>query len=188
MPVKLVLVEDTYGVEFHKTLINKLREKALLDKNMDTPLVKRLPARECNPKILRETRAIIASKTRPTRREIEESKILVVIDQESQPREEARQRVLKHFKPRHGNQPVPRTVRVVVVEPRHETWLCIGLGLDPRSCTKDPETAITRKTKAKSYSKDMLARLAPHIDPGKLLGRRDFREYLEALRQLHQDP
>ncbi|MET1101743.1 MAG: hypothetical protein ABWW69_04620 [Pyrodictiaceae archaeon] len=62
MHPRLILVEDAYGVDFHRELIEKLRQAdpALLPGG--APRVERLPARECNPKIVRSAKALIATR------------------------------------------------------------------------------------------------------------------------------
>ena len=184
-PPRLVLVEDTYGVDFHKRLIEKLRQANLVQFSAGMPRVERLPARECNPKIVRSTKALIIARYGASRETLEKAKIVVVVDQENLSPAEARERVAMHFE---KDNALRGKATVVIVAPRHEAWLCIGLGLDPRHCRKNPEDTIVRARSLKAYEKHHLARLADQIDPRRLQGQPDFSEYLEALQWLEKDP
>ncbi len=75
-----------------------------------------------------------------------------------------------------------------MVSPRHEAWLCIGLGLDRRACRIHPEDLIADRRNLKSYEKRYLASLARNIDVAKLMNEPDFEEYIDALRWLFEDP
>ncbi len=180
---RLVLVEDTYGVDFHRRLIEKLRQANLVQFSTSMPRVERLPARECNPKITRSVKALIAASYGASRKTLEKTKIVVVVDQENLSPAEARERVAIHFE---KDSALKGKARIVIVAPRHGAWLCIGL--DPRHCRKNPEDAIVRARSLKAYEKHHLARLADQIDPTRLRGQPDFNEYLEALQWLEKDP
>jgi len=82
--------------------------------------------------------------------------------------------VLDHFK--RYKQPL----LVITVNPRHEAWLCIGLGGDRSSCRANPEREIERITR-RSYEKYHLARYARRVEVERLLDLDDFREYLKVL-------
>jgi hypothetical protein len=45
---KIIFVEDTYGVGFHRTVLEKLKEVKELD-NSFNPRIERLPTGKCNP-------------------------------------------------------------------------------------------------------------------------------------------
>ena len=182
---RLVLVEDTYGVDFHRRLIEKLRQANLVQFSIGVPRVGRLPARECNPKIVRSVKALIAASYGASKKTLEKAKIVVVVDQENLSPVEARERVAIHFE---RDNALRGKARIVIVAPRHEAWLCIGLGLDPHHCRENPEDTIVRARGLKAYEKHYLARLADQIDPGRLQGQPDFNEYLEALQWLEMDP
>jgi len=171
---RLVLVEDVYGVGFHKQLLTKLGY------SKDMPRIERIPAKECNPALVRKVKAKLLRLGNPR-----DAKILVALDTENQEPEHVKQRVLIHFrKDPHLN----NRIQVVAVEPKHDTWLCIGLGLDPHQCKIIPEHLIARSRGLKSYSKEHLGKLARYMDPQKLAKQKDFKEYLEAIKWLTQDP
>ncbi len=175
---RLVLVEDTYGAIFHRTLINKLielcegrkLETESLCGNTRTrkPRIRRLPAKKCNPAMANHARAIVAGS--PWR-------ILVVIDSEGKPD------APDYFVRRRFRRDELDDIRVVTVEPMHEAWLCIGLGGDRRICRRDPIQAVQRLLNS-YYEKRMLAKLAPRIHVEILIGERDFDEYLDCLKWL----
>ncbi|GAB6947150.1 hypothetical protein JCM16161A_12800 [Vulcanisaeta sp. JCM 16161] len=77
-------------------------------------------------------------------------------------------------------------VRVVLVQPKHEAWLCIGLGFDKIKCRKQPEDVL-RYNKG-NYEKRYLAEWANNVDIGKLRNEPDFQDYLDALNWLLKDP
>lgn len=182
---RLVLVEDTYGVDFHRRLLEKLRQANRTLFSTGAPRVERLPARECNPKMVRSARALIAARYGASREILEKTKILIVIDQENLPATKAKERVTMHFE---KDNILKGRVRVVIAVPRHEAWLCIGLGLSPHKCRRNPEENIARAKNLKTYDKHHLARLAAQIDPEKLQGQPDLDEYMEALQWLETDP
>ncbi len=171
---RLMLVEDVYGVEFHRQLLAKLG----LSSNM--PRIERIPAKECNPAVVRKVKAKLLGMGT-----LETAKVVVVLGSENQPPEHVKQRVLMHFE---KDPQLSNRVRVAVVEPRHETWLCIGLGLDPHRCRAAPEDLIARARNLRTYEKHHLAKLAKNMDTQRLASLRDFREYLEAIEWLARDP
>lgn len=164
---KLILVEDTYGVGFHRELLRKL---GYGDARVE---VYRLPVKECNPKLERGVKAKLLAKGVPRR-----FKLLIVIDTEGMPEDDAKRNVLKHFK-----QTPPESIRVVTVDPKHEAWLCVGLGLKPSKCASNPELELEHYL-GKPYEKHHLSTLAPRINLGYLSKRKDFKEYVESLKWL----
>ncbi len=173
----LVLVEDYYGVIFHRELLKKLLRTLGYVRNM--PRVDRLPAKKCNPALVDKVKAKLLGVG------AESPKMVVVIDSEGKSPSIARRDVLDHFM---RDDYLRGKVRVAVVEPRHEAWLCIGLGLDPSRCRSTPEELIARARRLKSYEKHHLAKLAREVDIERLLRCSDFREYVSALEWLLRDP
>jgi len=173
---KLLLVEDTYGVKFHKVILGKLREITNVD--VQGLKVRRVPAKECNEAISRKVKAILMD-------EVRESKVLIVVDSEDRNPDYAVEKVIMHFK---DDKVLGGRVRVVVVVPRHESWLCMGLGMQASVCRSRPEDAIVRVKKLKSYEKDYLTKLAKGVDVRKLMSEEDFRKYVEAIKWLLEDP
>ena len=119
---RLLVVEDTYGVRFHNFIISWLiKNKFLCDRY---PKIRRLPAKKCNQALYRKIIGIVVS------RNAENWKVLSVIDSEGRrPETAARQDILSHVK-RNDR----KRFRVVVVDPMHEAWACIGLGGQRRKC------------------------------------------------------
>jgi len=169
---RLVFVEDTYGVGFHRLLLEYIGGKGGL---RGMPRVRRFPAKKCNPKIFNS----IIGATIGCRK----WKVLVVIDQETHKTSEeaAEKDFLSHVK-RHRNR-----FRVAVVQPRHEAWLCIGLGLGREKCREDPESAIERLID-KPYEKRFLSKAGSlagsRFDPARLEKEKDFIRYVKALEWL----
>ena len=169
--LRIMFVEDTYGKEFHTAIIRKLRENDELDPSVGIRVDSR-PVRKCDAKL----RRIVLSEVI----EGEQVKVLFVIDSEG--RSNAEYDVLNHFR----GLPDKVLVRVVAVNPMHETWLCIGLGGDRRVCRQDPIGALSRLRG--DYEKRYLGEWASRVDIGNLMPEQDFGEYLSALRWLVQDP
>ncbi len=164
-----VFVEDVYGVEFHKEIITQLRDRGFIKR---VPRVRKLPSRLCNPGLSGK----LASVTHG------EERIIIVID-DGRP-DQALAGVHRHLKR------WKELFRVVLVNPRHEAWLCIGLGLARRGvgeCRDSPEDLIERHVGA-PYTKPMLARLSRRVSIDLLLRFEDFQAYVGALRELTGDP
>jgi len=170
---RIILVEDTYGVGFHKTVIEKLKEVKELD-NSFNPRIERLPTGKCNPGL----RGKVISRSSS-----ENAKILIVVDTENNPNE------VRHCMDRILSS-IPHNIHidVVLVNPRHETWLCMGLGGDRTRCRQDPEHELRKLRDVRDYRKEYLNKWAKDIDVHKLLEEHDFRKYIEVLKQLEQDP
>jgi len=171
---RFIFVEDTYGVDFHKELINKISSHGVTVKIDD---VRRLPAKECNPAILRKIKAALLD-TYPIR-----AKVVIVVDSECESATSVKQKILRHFKKAEGID-----VRIIVVEPRHEAWLCIGLGYNRRKCRSIPDDIIAREKHLKAYDKQYLARFARHINLNYLYKEEDFKNYVDALKWISTDP
>jgi len=161
---RLVLVEDTYGVEFHRVLHEKLSLEP-------RPRVERLPAKKCNPKIYKSIMGKLLG--RPT------WQVLVVIDLEDHPSpgDAAQRDFCVHVRRRQER------FRVAVAVPRHEAWLCTGLTGRIAECSSRPERVLETLL-GRPYEKRDLARLAPRVEVGLLRARKDFQHYLELLEWL----
>ncbi len=164
----MFFVEDTHGVMFHQVLINKLFERNILSGSR--PSVRKLPAKKCNQAISRKIRGVLFNE--------DKWKIVVVIDTERRSFEEALRDITDHFERNELD-----NMRIVLIEPRHEAWLCIGLGGDKHKCRSTPEDIIS-KSIGRPYEKYMLGKLAHRIKLQKLLQEKDFKEYIDALNWL----
>jgi len=170
----VLFVEDTYGVSFHRVILERLEEARKLPKGASRLVtVRRLPSKKCNERIYRGIAGYMLSREPDPHR----WRVLVVIDSEGRAPEEAAERdVLAHVK---GRAPI----EVVVVEPRHEAWLCLGLGGERRICRQSPESSIERLA-GRPYEKRMLATMAGRVDVGRLMREADFQAYVKALEKL----
>ena len=140
------------------------------------PIIRRMHAKKCNPALSRKTRALVYS--------FRLWRSLFIIDSEGRKLGEAVGDVTSHF-----SRYELENIRVVVVKPRHESWLCIGLGGSRNQCRSRPEEALVRMLidrglRIKYYEKSMLTRFAKQINIDLLLSENDFREYIEGLRWL----
>ncbi len=95
-------------------------------------------------------------------------------------------------------------VEIVVVNPKHETWLCIGILCSTdenmrqfnecvRECVQDPEHYIQR-VKRRLYRKALLAKYAESININSLIRASEltgnlisFKRYIDTLRWLIED-
>jgi len=164
-----VFAEDTYGVLFHRRLIGGLEDRGVIPGGRVR--VKRLPSWICNHSLRRKLSARVG---------VDEYKALIVVDSDRDP-VRARESVVRHLR----DWSVPYSV--VTVNPRHEAWLCIGIGLDARKCRRNPEALIERHT-GRVYEKRMLSTLSTRVDVDYLLGKSDFRKYISELKRLLLDP
>ncbi len=164
--------EDQYGDYFHYTLIRKLFNISVLDKHLShhMPKILRMPAKKCNHKLYKAVvpKVVFSNKWR----------ILFVIDSEGRRDEIAERDVIDHFPDMFLN-----NIRVVVVRPMHDAWLCIGLGGKSSKCRNDPKKTL-EKILGRPYTKDQLARLADKVDAQRLLEEDDFKEYIDGLKWL----
>jgi len=103
---RLLLVEDSYGVEFHKNIIDILVEGAIVG-CCCKPRIERLPTGKCNQALRRKVLAKVFNQP--------SWKALIIIDSERKPVEEAERDILSHFGQEHS-----RHLKVVVVDPMHE--------------------------------------------------------------------
>ncbi len=170
----IILVEDTYGIDFHRSIIHRLYGKNQL-RGLS---IKRIPAKECNPSIARKVKAMLLDKDRSA------WKVLIVVDSEGRRPEYVAKRVMEHFE---GDKDQYLKVKVTVINPCHEAWLCIGLGIGRAACRSDPKAAIERISNT-IYSKRYLAQWAEKMDISRLEKEGDFRKYRELLDQLIIDP
>ncbi|MCC6021892.1 MAG: hypothetical protein LM560_02080 [Desulfurococcaceae archaeon] len=170
---KLVFVEDTYGVQFHRIIVEKLKDIGVLGNDFN-PKIERLPTGKCNPGLRGK---IIARIDR------EDAKALIIIDTESNPNK-VKSCIEEIFKR------IPDNIRIdtVYVDLKHESWLCIGLGGDRVKCRQDPEHELRRLKNVRDYSKDYLSKWAKDIDVSRLQGENDFKDYENKLKQLEEDP
>jgi hypothetical protein len=170
---RLIYVEDKYGIEFHSKLLEKLREKGIIGSS-PTPRIERKPVEKCNAAVRRKVLA----------RAVEGPvKALFVIDAEGE-RNAEEFFVLRHLK----KLPPHVQVRVAAVEPRHEAWLCVGLGGDKPSCRRNPELELCRLRGVVEYRKEYLGEWADRLDVTKLLDEPDFKRYLDHLRWIMEEP
>jgi len=166
----VVYVEDTYGVEFHRVLLEKLAESKVLQSSNLRPVIRRMPAKKCNQALYKKIMGYLIR--------YQDWRVLIVIDSEHRGAKEAAESdVLRHFRRWRDR------VKVAVVEPMHEAWLCIGLCGSPRRCRNDPIGELSHRL-GRPYEKRYLARLAKEIDINKLRGEHDFEKYVEQLNWL----
>jgi len=167
---KLIFVEDSYGVDFHRKLLERLKTLNLINVSSN-PKIFRIPTTGCNQALVRKTKARIIG--------VSSWRMLFVIDSEGLSIEEASRRVLEHF------EPVERVlIRVAVVKPMHEAWLCIGLGGDRSRCRDNPIYELSKLLNKPYDDKSLLAKYVERIDITKLLSEEDFNTYLDHLRWL----
>lgn len=169
---RYVFVEDTHGARFHRILIRKLIMSNYLNLPDYPPIIRRLPAKKCNQAISRKILAIFV--------DYADWKIVAVIDSEHKEPSNAMKDVTMHFDSEHQ-----KRLRIVVIHPMHEAWLCIGLGVKPGKCRNSPIEEIQIKI-GKPYGKPMLGKLAQRIKIQPLLKERDFQEYIDAIKWLYR--
>ncbi len=167
---RLIFVEDSYGVDFHKKLLEKLRASNIIHLSSN-PKIYRMPTTGCNQALARKVMARLLG--------VSSWRILFVIDSERLSMEDASKRVLEHFKPEQRS-----WVRVAIVQPMHEAWLCLGMGGDRSKCRDDPRDELSRLLDRPYDDKSLLAEHVKYIEIAKLLAEEDFKAYLEHLKWL----
>ncbi|MEB3861385.1 MAG: hypothetical protein GSR84_04105 [Desulfurococcales archaeon] len=173
--LRIVAVEDTYGVRFHDELISWLIDTGILCNSR--PRIRRMPAKKCNQALYRKLVGIALAKA-PNN-----WKILVVIDSEGRaPEEASRQDVLSHIQKR-----VKEHFRVAVVEPLHEAWVCLGLG-GHRAICRSGKGAIRfiETTLGVRYEKRLLEKIPKMrgFTFSRLIEEHDFQAYIQSLKWL----
>jgi len=166
---RLIFVEDFYGSDFHKKLLDKLKTLNII-KWSKNPKIFRIPTTGCNQALTRKVLARVVGAS--------SWNMLFVIDSERLSAEEAKNRILEHFKLKER-----KRIRVSVVQPMHEAWLCIGLGGDRSNCRDDPIYELS-KLLNKQYEKPFLAKFVDNMDVKKLQAEEDFKAYLDQLEWL----
>ncbi len=147
----VVFAEDTYGVGFYREILRKLRESNAIPKHVRVKIM-RLPSRLCNSGLEKKLLARLA-RQKP-------DKVVIVVDSDYQS-DEARRKITRHLDKLRGS------VSVVLADPRHEAWLCLGLGGSPSTCRSRPEDFLSRRVGA-PFDKKMLEVLAKNVDVGRL--------------------
>lgn len=178
MAVKYIFVEDSHGPCFHFSIINYLYQKGFL--SGDKPRIKRFPAKKCNRALVKKIKGVLVG--------IKDWKILFVIDSEYRGSSVWKD-LLKHFRSRELD-----SIRALCIDPMHEAWLCIGLGGKRNKCRSRPKDEI-EKIIGKPYDKYMLCKIVKNMDRKRLnsfinnlLNEQDFREYIDHLKWLINDP
>ncbi len=124
------------------------------------PSIQRLPSKKCSIALSRKVLARIV--------DCSLWKIVIVFDTEYRRPELAVEDIASHF-----NKHYHKNMEFILVEPKHETWLCIGLCGDYRKCRTKPEGIISNII-GRKYEKQMLTTLAKKIDIEKLLNIENF--------------
>jgi hypothetical protein len=152
--------------------MEKLKDIGVLGNDFN-PKIERLPTGKCNPGLRGK---IIARTDR-------EAKALIIIDTESD-LNKVKSCMEEIFKG------IPDNIRIdiVYVDPKHESWLCVGLEGDRVKCRRDPEHELKRLKSVGDYSKDYLSKWAKDVDVSRLRGETDFKDYENKLKQPEEDP
>ncbi len=165
---RYMFVEDVYGVDFHRILLEKLFSQNLL--NGCRPAIYRFPSKKCNQSLSRKVRARLL--------DCSNWKIVFVLDSEYRDRDIASRDIIDHF-----NKEELKNMRLVVIHPMHEAWLCIGLGGKRNACRNNPIEEIMKITN-RYYTKPELSRLVNRVNIRLLLSEQDFIEYIEVVKWL----
>lgn len=161
MKLKLI-VEDFYGVDFLKNVIERLKEANLVNKNLIIPKPKHLPA-DCNQK-LDEILEFIDNKV---------DRIIIVLDADD-PRNfnDRYERAQSHI-PNSMKTPV----KIILAEYEIEEWICISKNLKWKH--SKPSDELKRQF---GYEKYKLPKYSAELDFDKLLRNcKSFKAFLNAL-------
>ena len=171
----LLVVEDKRGAPFYKGIVRRLREGGHLPACVAIEGVRK--CEKCNSKLGRIVRAALA----PLRARRASDRVVIVVDAEGRPLEQAREEASRHVPAEHRER-----TRVVVLPYCAEEWVCVSLGL-PFGSERTPVEALKdhlrRQRGAKAdYQKYMLGSFVDKLDMDRLMKHPSFREFVEALR------
>jgi len=163
-----IYTEDTYGPDFLRRLINKMRKERYTSK--DLKVVKIALIKKCHN--VRKVLAVI--------REVD--RVLVLIDKENELEYDEHKLIWGHLK---GLKESDRSkVVVVATEPCIEEWICKSLGLNfdrtGLDVNQKPDRVLKRKL---GYEKHRLPDYVDKLDiDGLLRNSNSFKEFCAALR------
>lgn len=161
MKIKLI-VEDFYGVEFLKKVIERLKETSLVNKNLIIPKPKHLPA-DCNKK-LEEILEMFDNTC---------DRIIIVLDGDGPQNYGDRLEKAQS----HVSNSMVTPVKIVLAEYEIEEWICISKNLKWKHSKPSEEL----KTK-EGYEKYKLPKYASELNFGELQKKsKSFNDFLNAL-------
>jgi len=152
-----------------KKLIDRLKNLKIIAKNIGIKC-ERLVGK-CYPKASRQVKAILGLK--------KVQKLIMLVDSEYENVQQVESLVLEHVPSIYRDR-----VKVIVVDPKIEKWICIGLGIrimgDPVETLKDH---LRKRTgNIRGYEKYMLPQFANKIEISQLMQVPEFKMLLNALR------
>ncbi|WP_456475166.1 hypothetical protein [Candidatus Pyrohabitans sp.] len=157
-----IIVEDTYGGEFLKNVINDLKKEGLVYGNLHIPKPKHLPAL-CNTKLTRILKMFDNTCDR----------ILVFLDSDDPQNFNDRYAKTACHIPNNMSTPV----EIVLTDYEIEEWICLSLGLRWHS---KPSEELKNKL---GYEKSRLPGYSDKLDFDKLMKNcRSFKSFLNALK------
>ena len=158
-PKLAILCADTYGKEFFRLLLLRLKDDRLLP-NFSFALDRFYGP--CNTKLERQMRVFAYV------RQI--NAFLVFVDADGKPQEKIRKDVACHVEPQ-----LIASTRIIIFRYEIEDWICISKGI--RIKDEKPSIILSRKEK---YEKYKLPEYAAQLDIRKLTNEcESFREFLE---------
>lgn len=161
MKIKLI-VEDFYGVEFLKNVIERLKETNLVNKNLLIPKPKHIPA-DCNGK-LDEILTMFDNTC---------DKIIIVLDADGPQNYTDKYEKAQSHVPNSMKTPV----KIVLAEYEIEEWICISKNL--KWGHSKPSDELKNKL---GYRKSSLPKYASELDFDKLIKKsKSFIAFLNAL-------
>jgi len=163
-----IYTEDTYGPDFLRRLINKMRKERYISK--DLKVVKIALIKKCHN--VRKVLAVI--------REVD--RVLILIDKENEYEYDEREHIWRHLKGLKGRD--RSKVVVVATEPCIEEWICKSLGLNfdrtGLNVSQKPDRVLRRRF---GYEKCELPDYVDKLDiDGLLRNSKSFKEFCAALR------
>ena len=171
----LLVMEDKRGAPFYRGIVRRLKEEGHLPACVAIEGVRK--CEKCNSKLGRIVKAALA----PLRARGASDRVIIVVDAEGRPLEQAREEANRHVPAEHRER-----TRIVVLPYCAEEWVCVSLGL-PFGSERTPAEALKdhlrRQRGAKAdYQKHMLGSFVDKLDMGRLMKHPSFREFVEALR------
>ncbi len=162
----LILTEDTYGIDFFRKLINRLKSQRFIKINYSFKY-RRYPG-VCNSKLCRILKSIGNNLV----------KIIIVADADGMNKNHVKSMIEKHIPNEFKN-----ITKYIIFNHCIEEWICEGLGVT-KCFSHNPVHILNnylRQNKGREYEKYMLPSFADKLDLKKLLNNQEFKYFLNCI-------
>jgi hypothetical protein len=156
----MVLCEDTYGTEFFKELINRLKNEKFISADMHVNAERFCGP--CNTKLERQMKPMAMQRGY--------NFFMIVADADGKPVNEIKEKIKLHIPDNLKNK-----IHIVILEYEIEEWVCISLDM---KIDNKPSKTLKHKF---NYQKYKLKEYVPKLDFKKLKKCNSFNDFLKGL-------